>query len=74
VVKYNAAIMGKNWLHIRDGSGTNDKADNDITVTTTNAVKLGDIVLVKGNVSMDRDFGAGYRYSVMIEDAAVTAE
>jgi hypothetical protein len=74
VVKYNSAIMGKNWLHIRDGSGTDDKADNDITVTTTNAVKLGDIVLVKGNVSTDRDFGAGYRYSVMIEDAAVTAE
>jgi hypothetical protein len=74
VVKYNSAIMGKNWLHIRDGSGSDDKADNDIAVTTTNAVKLGDIVLVKGNVSTDRDFGAGYRYSVMIEDAAVTTE
>jgi hypothetical protein len=74
VVKYNAGIMGKNWLHIRDGSGTAEKNNNDLTITTANDVKLGDIVLVKGKISTDKDFGAGYRYSVMIEDAAVTVE
>ena len=74
VVKYNAGIMGKNWLHIRDGSGKDEKSNNDLTVTTTNMVNLGDVVLVKGNVSIDKDFGAGYRYSVIIEDAAVTVE
>jgi hypothetical protein len=74
VVKYNAGIMGKNWLHIRDGSGTEEKNNHDITVTTANAVSLGDIVLVKGTVSTDKDFGAGYRYEVIIEDAAVTVE
>jgi hypothetical protein len=74
VVKYNAGIMGKNWLHIRDGSGKDEKNNNDLAVTTTNSVALGDVVLVKGIVSTDKDFGAGYRYHVIIEDAEVTAE
>ena len=74
VVKYNAAIMGKNWLHIRDGSGSEDKKDNDLTITTSETAKLGDTVLVTGNVSTNRDFGAGYKYSVIIEDAKVTVE
>ena len=74
VVKYNSMILGKNWLHIRDGSGSGDKSNNDLTVTTTTPAKLGDTVLVTGNVSTNRDFGAGYKYSVIIEDAKVTVE
>jgi hypothetical protein len=74
VVKYNANILGKNWLHIQDGSGSADKNDNDLTVTTSTPVGLGATVLVTGNVSTDRDFGAGYKYSVIIEDAKVTVE
>jgi len=74
VVKYNAMIMAKNWLHIRDGSGSEDEKDNDLTVTTTTPAKLGDTVLVTGNVSTNRDFGAGYKYTVIIEDATVTVE
>jgi hypothetical protein len=74
VVKYNAMILGKNWLHIRDGSGSADKADNDLTVTTTTPAALGNTVLVSGIVSTNRDFGAGYKYNVIIEDAHVTAE
>ncbi len=71
VVKYNAGIMGKNWLHLRDGSGKDDKADNDITVTTQDAANVGDVVTIKGTVRTDKDFGAGYAYPVIIEDAKV---
>jgi hypothetical protein len=74
VVKYNANILGKNWLHIEDGSGSADKNDNDLTVTTSTPASLGATVLVTGNVSTNRDFGAGYKYSVIIEDAQMTVE
>jgi len=74
VVKYNAQIMGKNWLHIQDGSGSAGKNDNDLTVTTATPAKLGDTVLVSGTVSTDKDFGAGYKYSVILDDAKVTVE
>jgi len=71
VVKYNPAIMGKNWAHLRDGSGSAKDSTNDVLVTTKEEVKLGDIVTVKGVVRTDKDFGAGYTYKVLIEDAAV---
>lgn len=69
VVKYNGDIMGRNWLHLRDGSGS--AADNDILVTSAQAAKLGEVVTVKGVVRNDKDFGSGYRYAVMIEDATL---
>lgn len=72
VVKFNAEIMGRNWIHLRDGSGSADKQDHDITVTTTDMVAKGDIVTVRGKVALDRDFTAGYAYPVMIEDAKVS--
>ncbi len=71
VVKYNAEIMGKNWIHLRDGSGSPADDTNDILVTTSGQAKVGDIVTVKGTVRTDRDFGAGYAYRVLIEDAAL---
>jgi RNase P/RNase MRP subunit p29 len=74
VVKYNAMIMGKNWLHIRDGSGSADTRDNDLAVTTSTAAKLGDTVLVSGVVTTNKDFGAGYKYAVILDDAKVTVE
>lgn len=74
VVKYNARVMGKNWLHIQDGSGTAEKKDNDLTITTAMPARLGDTVLVTGKVSINRDFGAGYKYDVILEDAIVTVE
>jgi hypothetical protein len=69
IVKYNAGIMGKNWMHLRDGSAAN--ANGDILVTTANVAKLGDIVTVKGVVRNDKDFGSGYFYKVLIEDATL---
>ena len=71
VVKFNADIMGRNWIHLRDGSGSADKQNNDITMTTTDVVIKGDIVTVRGKVGLDRDFSAGYAYPVIIENAKV---
>jgi hypothetical protein len=71
VVKFTREVMGKNWVHLRDGSGTREGKDDDITVTTTDAAAMGDIVLVTGTVRLDKDFGAGYAYPVLIENAKV---
>ena len=72
VVKYNAGILGKNWIHIQDGSGDAKAGTNDLTITTQDAAAKGDTVTVKGVVRMDKDFGAGYAYAVLVEDAKVT--
>ena len=71
VVKYNPEIMGKNWIHLRDGSGSAADNTNDVLVTTTNQAKIGDIVTVKGIVRTDKDFGSGYSYKVLIEEATL---
>jgi hypothetical protein len=71
VVKFNGGIMGRNWVHLRDGSGTAGK-DNDVTVTTADEVAVGDVVVVKGVVRVDKDFGAGYAYPVIVEDAKLS--
>lgn len=71
VVKYNPEIMGKNWIHLRDGSGSVANNTNDVLVTTTNQAKTGDVVTVKGVVRTDKDFGSGYSYKVLIEEATL---
>ncbi len=71
IVKYNPGIMGKNWLHLRDGTGSEVNETNDVLVTTASQAKLGDIVTVKGLVHTDKDFGAGYSYKVLIEEATL---
>ena len=58
VTKYNPGIMNINWLHIQDGSEFN--GEFDLTVTTTAAVQIGDVVTVEGKVTLNKDFGAGY--------------
>jgi hypothetical protein len=71
VVKYNSGIMGKNWIHLRDGSGSDEAKTNDILVTSTEPMQMGDLVTIKGMVATDKDFGAGYSYKVMIEEATL---
>jgi hypothetical protein len=71
VVKVNNGILGHNWLHLRDGSGA--AGANDLIVTTVAAVNLNDVVVVRGNVATNKDFGAGYSYAVLIEDATIAA-
>lgn len=72
VVKYNSGIMGKNWIHLRDGSGSPEAKDHDLTVTTNDVVAKGDVVLATGKVAVDRDFGSGYTYTLVLEEAKVT--
>jgi len=67
VVKYNAEIMGKNWVHLQDG--TNNSGSFDITFTTGDVTKIGDVVTFEGTVALKKDFGAGYAYDIIIENA-----
>jgi hypothetical protein len=69
VVKLNNGILGHNWLHIQDGSGA--AGTNDLTITTDAIVALGDVVVVRGTVAIDKDFGSGYKYDVLVENAAI---
>lgn len=69
VVKYNAGIMGRNWIHLRDGSGSAAGNTNDVLITSRSAVKVGDVVTAKGIVRTDKDFGSGYTYKVIVEEA-----
>jgi hypothetical protein len=72
VVKYNAQVMGKNWIHIQDGSGDAAKLTNDVTITTMDETAKGKTITVRGVVKTSKDFGAGYKYAVIIEDAKIT--
>ncbi|MBC8423239.1 DNA-binding protein [bacterium] len=74
VVKYNANIMGMNWLHIQDGSGAAEAGNHDITVTTTSTARKGDIVLIEGMLLKDKNLGSGYFFPVIVEEATVTVE
>ncbi|MFY9329715.1 MAG: nucleotide-binding protein [Georgfuchsia sp.] len=71
VVKYNQGIMGKNWVHLRDGTGSAADNTNDILVTTLSVTKVGDIVTAKGVVHTNKDFGAGYSFKVLVEEATL---
>jgi hypothetical protein len=71
VVKVNLGIMGKNWIHLQDGSGAAADGSNDILVTTQDKAAVGDIVNAKGTVRTDVNVGPGYAYAVMIENATV---
>lgn len=70
VVKVNSGIMGKNWVHLRDGSGKGEDGSNDLLVTTTAEVVLGSTVTASGTVRTNKDFGSGYAYKVLLEDAS----
>ena len=71
VVKYSEGIMGKNWIHLRDGSGSATDGSNDILATSTAQTRLGDVLTVIGVVRLNKDFGSGYSYKVIIEDATL---
>jgi hypothetical protein len=71
VVKYTKEVLGKNWIHLRDGSGSASDNTNDVLVTTKDQASIGDVVVVKGVVHTDRDLGSGYSYKVLIEEATL---
>lgn len=72
VAKFTSGVMGKNWVHLQDGTG--ETGTNDVTVTTTGSASVGSTVLVRGKLATNRDFGFGYHYDVIIEDASVAVE
>jgi hypothetical protein len=62
VTRASEGILGRTWIHLGDGA-------SDLTVTTTGTAKVGDVVVARGVLGTDRDFGSGYRYAVLLEDA-----
>ncbi len=72
VVKYNPDIMNRNWIHIQDGTG--DKNNYDLLVTSNDETKIGDVIVAEGTLALDKDFGAGYSYKVLIESAKITKQ
>jgi len=72
VVKFSPQIMGKNWVHVQDGTG--QAGANDLTVTTADSANVGDTVLITGKITLKKDFGMGYKYDVIIEDGKVKVE
>lgn len=69
VTKVNKEIMGKNWVHLQDG--TSNDGSFDLTVTTQALPEVNDEVTFKGTLTLEKDFGAGYYYDVIMEDAAL---
>ena len=71
VVKVSAGIMGKNWIHLQDGTGDRAQGTNDLVVTSDEVPSTGDVITVKGTVFKDKDFGSGYKYAVIMEKASI---
>ncbi|MEI7421628.1 MAG: GW dipeptide domain-containing protein [Prolixibacteraceae bacterium] len=69
VIKFSPEIMQKNWVHIQDGSEANGSFD--LTVTTLDAVEVGKVVSFEGVIAVNKDFGYGYKYDVILEEAKV---
>lgn len=66
-VKLNNMIMNRNWIHLQDGSLKDNTAD--LTVTTTENIPLGAVVSFEGKITLNKDFGAGYKYEIIMEEA-----
>ncbi|HSP88668.1 MAG TPA: hypothetical protein VLN45_11080 [Ignavibacteriaceae bacterium] len=72
VIKYNEGILDRNWIHIQDGTGEQGK--HDLVVTTVGSVQIGQTIIAEGTVTLDKDFGSGYKYSVLLENAEIKPE
>lgn len=69
VTRFNPSIMDRNWIHLQDGSEYDGKFD--LTVTSNQAVEPGNVIIVEGKISLNKDFGYGYYYEVLMEDARI---
>lgn len=69
VTRFTADVLDKNWVHIRDSSAT-----DDLTVTTDATVAINDVVIIEGKLELDKDYGYGYVYPVILQDARITKE
>ncbi|GAB4421098.1 MAG: hypothetical protein OHK0039_35480 [Bacteroidia bacterium] len=66
-VKLNAGIMGRNWIHLQDGS----QDGYDLVITAATPVRVGTHATLRARVSLNRDFGAGYAYALILEDGVI---
>ena len=71
VVKVSKAIMNRNWIHIQDGTGDQKKGTHNLVVTSQDLPSVGEVVTATGTFAKDKDFGAGYLYKAIIEDAKI---
>ena len=71
VVKVSAGIMGKNWIHIQDGTGSQANKNHNLVCTSKDMADVGDIVTISGILAKDKDFGGGYKYSAIVEESTV---
>lgn len=71
VVKVSTAIMGRNWIHIEDGTGSGDKV-KIVFRSKTETATVGTEVTATGRLDVDVDFGMGYFYPVIVEDTTFT--
>jgi hypothetical protein len=71
VMKVSRAIMGRNWIHLQDGTGDPLRNSHDLVVTSDEAPNIGEVIIVSGKLAANKDFGAGYRYAALIEEAKV---
>lgn len=69
VVKFSPSIMGRNWIHIQDGTGDPMNNTHDLVVTTSEQIKTDDVVTIEGVLAFNKDFGAGYKYIAIVEEA-----
>ncbi len=67
VVKINEGVMGTNWIHIQDGTSGN--GNFDLTITSQDLPRLNEEATFKGSITLKKDFGAGYFYEVIMENA-----
>ena len=72
VVKINKQVMGKNWIHIQDGTDFNGKFD--LTITSQDLPEMNDEVVFKGEISVNKNFGSGYSYDVIMENAVLVSK
>ncbi|HEY5955748.1 MAG TPA: hypothetical protein VIV60_04310, partial [Polyangiaceae bacterium] len=74
VVKSTSGVLNRTFLHLRDGTGAPTSGDHDLTVTTDQEAPIGTTVVCEGTLTLERDFGAGYAYPIIIENAKLVKE
>ena len=70
VTKYNPGIMNRNWIHLQDGTSSN--GEFDLTATSAQETSVGDVITIEGIITLDKDFGAGYFYNIILENGKIT--
>ena len=64
--------MGRNWIHLQDGTGNPESNTHDLVVTTSQEPAADwDIITIEGVLAADKDFGSGYSYAAIIEEASI---